>query len=154
MLDVSYFGCKKKEYSSVVWRSLLDKSHFCVRLGRGTEFKLLRVKCKVSGRWWFGVLCRLLVLIDYVFWSLEASHQFTRKFKNTMFPSAVQLYGEADFNFQLDLAPALTAISAKSSLHNNEITVNVRSLEGRLIREKALKWQQLQVFQMEAERLK
>ncbi len=48
----------------------------------------------------------------------------TRKFqKHFMLPSADNLYGDADFIFQQDLAPAHTAKGAKSWFNDHGVTV-------------------------------
>ncbi len=61
-------------------------------------------------QWWFGLPCHLLVLVHCVFWSPQSTQPSTRKFlEHFMLPSADKLYGDADFIFQQDLAPAHTA---------------------------------------------
>ncbi len=59
--------------------------------------------------WWFGVQCHLLVLVHCVFF--ENQHHCTRCvyreiLEHFMLPSADQLFKDADFIFQQDLAPA------------------------------------------------
>ncbi len=55
-------------------------------------------------QWWFGLPCHLLVLVHCVFWS-------------------PQLYGEADFIFQQDLAPAHADKGTKSWFNDHGVTV-------------------------------
>ncbi len=55
--------------------------------------------------WWFGVQCHLLVLVHCVFWkptSLQPVYQ--EMLEHFMLPSADQLFKDADFIFQQDLA--------------------------------------------------
>ncbi len=69
--------------------------------------------------WWFGVQCHLLVLVHCVFWKPTSLHPFTNKFlEHFMLPSADQLFKDAYFIFQQDLAPAHTAKSTKSWLND------------------------------------
>ncbi len=74
--------------------------------------------------WWFGLPCHLLVLVHCVFWSPQSTQPSTRKFYSTsMLPSADKLYGDADFIFQQDLAPAHTAKGTKSWFNDYGVTV-------------------------------
>ncbi len=68
-------------------------------------------------QWWFGLPCHLLVLVHCVFWSPQSTQPSTRKF------SADKLYGDADFIFQQDLAPAHTAKGTKSWFNDHGVTV-------------------------------
>ncbi len=65
------------------------------------------------------VQCHLLVLVHCVFWKPTSLHTFTNKFEHFMLSSADQLFKDADFIFQLDLAPAHTAKSTKSWLNDH-----------------------------------
>ncbi len=74
--------------------------------------------------WWFGVQCYLLVLVHCVFWKPTSLHPFTKKFlEHFMLPSGDQLFKDADFIFQQDLAPAHTAKSTKSWLNDHGVGV-------------------------------
>ncbi len=77
--------------------------------------------------WWFGVQCYLLVLVHCVLWKPMSLHSFTKKFWSTscahVLPSADQIFKDADFIFQQDLAPAHTAISTKSWLNDHGVGV-------------------------------
>ncbi len=73
--------------------------------------------------WWFGMQCHLLVLVHCVFWKPTSLHSFTKKFEHFMLPSADQLFKDADFIFQQDLAPAHTAKSTKSWLNDHGVGV-------------------------------
>ncbi len=62
--------------------------------------------------WWFGVQCHLLVLVHCVFWKPTSLHPFTKTFWSTSWLLLTdQLFKDADFIFQQDLAPAHTAKS-------------------------------------------
>ncbi len=75
-------------------------------------------------QWWFGLPCHLLVLVHCVFWSPQSTQPTTRKFlEHFMLPSADKLYGDADFIFQQDLAPAHTAKVTKSWFNDHGVTV-------------------------------
>ncbi len=65
---------------------------------------------------WFGVQCHLLVLVHCVFWKPTSLHPF-------MLSSADQLFKDADFIFQQDLAPAHTTKSTKSWLNDHGVGV-------------------------------
>ncbi len=73
--------------------------------------------------WWFGLPCHLLVLVHCVFWSPVNASIYQEILENFMFPSAGKLYGDADFNFQQDLAPAHTAKGTKSWFNDHGVTV-------------------------------
>ncbi len=65
--------------------------------------------------WWFGVQCHLPVLVHCFF--------FFKPMEHFMLPSADQLFKDADFIFQQDLAPAHTAKSTKSWLNDHGVGV-------------------------------
>ncbi len=60
-------------------------------------------------QWWFGLPCHLLVLVHCVFWSPVNTAVYQEILEHFILPSADKLYGDADFIFQQDLAPAHTA---------------------------------------------
>ncbi len=68
-------------------------------------------------QWWSGVPCHLLVLVHCVFWS----HQ--EILEHFMLPSTDKLYGDADFIFQQNLAPAHTARGTKSWFNGHGVGV-------------------------------
>ncbi len=75
-------------------------------------------------QWWFGLPCHLLVLVHCVFWSPQLTQPSTRKYlEHFMLPSANKLYGDADFIFQQDLAPAHTAKGTKSWFNDHGVTL-------------------------------
>ncbi len=75
-------------------------------------------------QWWFGLPCHLLVLVHCVFWSPQSTQPSTRNFlEHFMLPSADKFYGDADFIFQQDLAPAHTAKGTKSWFNDHGVTV-------------------------------
>ncbi len=74
--------------------------------------------------WWFGVQCHLLVLVHCVFWKPKFfAPVYQDILENFMLPSADQLFKDADFIFQQDLAPAHTAKSTKSWLNDHGVGV-------------------------------
>ncbi len=72
--------------------------------------------------WWFGVQCHRLVLVHCVFWKLT-SPVYQEILEHFMLPSADQLFKDADFIFQQDLAPVHTAKSTKSWLNVHGVGV-------------------------------
>ncbi len=73
--------------------------------------------------WWFGLPCYLLVLVHCVFWSPQSTVIYQEILEHFMLPSADKLYGDADFIFQQDLAPAHTAKGTKNWFNNHDVTV-------------------------------
>ncbi len=74
--------------------------------------------------WWFGVQCHLLVLVHCVFLKTNVTASVYQDIlEHFMLPSADQLFKDADFIFQLDLAPAHTVKSTKSWLNNHGVGV-------------------------------
>ncbi len=62
--------------------------------------------------WWFGVQCHLLVLVHCVFFKSNVTALVYQEIlEHFMLPSSDQLFKDADFIFQQDLAPAHTANS-------------------------------------------
>ncbi len=74
-------------------------------------------------QWWFGLPCHLLVLVLCVFWSPVNAAIYQEILEHFMLPSADKLYGDADFIFQQDLAPAHTAKGTKSWFNDHGVTV-------------------------------
>ncbi len=74
--------------------------------------------------WWFGVQCHLLVLVHCVFLKTNATAPVYQEIlEQFMLPSADQLFKDADFIFQQDLAPAHTAKNTKSWLNDHGVGV-------------------------------
>ncbi len=74
--------------------------------------------------WWFGVQCHLLVLVNCVFWKPKFfAPVYQEILEHFMLPSADQLFKDADFIFQQDLAPAHTAKSTKRWLNDHGVGV-------------------------------
>ncbi len=74
--------------------------------------------------WWFGVQCHLLVLVQCVFLKTNVTALIYQEIlEHFMLPSADQLFKDADFIFQQDLAPAHTAKSTKSWLNDHGVGV-------------------------------
>ncbi len=91
---------------------------------RGTESMLLEVQCEVSTvvMIWaamssagVGPLCFLKSTVNAAIYQEILEH--------FMLPSADKLYGDADFIFQQDLAPAHTAKGTKSWFNDHGVTV-------------------------------
>ncbi len=74
-------------------------------------------------QWWFVLPCHLLVLVHCVFWSPVNASIYQEILEHFMLPSADQLFKDADFIFQQDLAPAHTAKSTKSWLNDHGVGV-------------------------------
>ncbi len=74
--------------------------------------------------WWFGVQCHLLVLVHCFFFKTNVTAPVYQEIlEHFMLPSADQLFKDADFIFQQDLAPDLTAKSTKSWLNDHGVGV-------------------------------
>ncbi len=73
-------------------------------------------------QWWFGLPCHLLLLVHCVFQS-QRSYLLGHFRAHFMLRSADKLYGDADFIFQQDLAPAHTAKGTKSWFNDHDVTV-------------------------------
>ncbi len=79
--------------------------------------------------WWFGVQCHLLVLVSLdkrhcVFWKPNVTAPLYQEIlEHFVLSSADQLFKDADFIFQQDLAPAHTAKSTKSWLNDHGVGV-------------------------------
>ncbi len=74
--------------------------------------------------WWFGVQCHLLVLVHCVLLKTKVTAPVYQEIlEHLMFPSADQLFKDADFIFKQDLAPDHTAKSTKSWLNEHGVGV-------------------------------
>ncbi len=74
--------------------------------------------------WWFGVQSNLLVLVHCVFLKTNVTAPVNQEMlEHFVLPSADQLFKDADYIFQQDLAPAHTAKSTKSWLNDHGVGV-------------------------------
>ncbi len=101
------------------WKS---RSQSLEEEGRGTESMLLEVQCEVS-----TVSDDLGCHVICWCWSTVFSEVNTAIYQEIlvhfMLPSADKLYGDADFIFQQDLAPAHTTKGTKSWFNDHGVTV-------------------------------
>ncbi len=74
-------------------------------------------------QWWFGLPCHLLVLVLCFLKSTVNAVIYQEILEHFMLSSADKLYGDADFIFQQDLAPAHTAKGTKSWFNDHGVTV-------------------------------
>ncbi len=76
-------------------------------------------------QWWFGLPCHLLLLVHCVFClqSTVNAAIYQDILEHFMLPSADKLYGDADFIFLQDFAPAHTAKGTKSWFNDHGVTV-------------------------------
>ncbi len=128
--EASYLGCGEKEISGPK-SSFQMKVNFAFHLEtrsqsleeewRGTESMLLEVQCEVStvsddlGCHGVGPLCFLKSTVNAAIYQEILEH--------FMLPSADQLFKDADFIFQQDLAPAHTAKGTKTWFNDHGVTV-------------------------------
>ncbi len=102
--------------------NLETKSQSLEEEWRGTESMLLEVQCEVS-----TVSDDLGCHVICWCWSTVFSEVHSQRShlpgKHFMLPSADKLYGDADFIFQQDLAPAHTAKGTKSWFNDHGVTV-------------------------------
>ncbi len=123
---------KRTQWSKALFS---DESKFCISFGNKVPESGGRVERHIihvawssvwsfHSQWWFGLPCHLLVLVHCVFWSPQSTQPSTRTFlERFMLPSADKLYGDADFIFQQDLAPAHTTKGTKSWFNDHGVTV-------------------------------
>ncbi len=91
---------------------------------RGTDSMLLEVQCEVStvsDDLGCHVICWCWSTVFYEVHSQRSIYQ--EILEHFMLPSADKLYGDADFIFQQDLAPAHTAKGTKSWFDDHGVTV-------------------------------
>ncbi len=124
---------EKKNWTVAQWSKVLfsDESKFCISFGnQGPGGRLEKLIAQVAWHpvlsfhslWRFVVQCHLLVLVHCVFRKVTAPiYQYI--LEHFMLPSADQLFKDADFIFQQDLAPAHTAKSTKSWLNDHGVGV-------------------------------
>ncbi len=115
--EASYLGCGEKELSG-------PKSSFQMKVGEAQNPCCLKssVKFPQSVMIWaamssagVGPLCFLKSTVNAAIYQEILEH--------FMLPSADKLYGDADFIFQQDLAPAHTAKGTKSWFNDHGVTV-------------------------------
>ncbi len=133
----SYLGCGEKELTVAQWSNVLfsDESQFCISFGNqgprvwrksGEAQNPCCLKSSVkfpqSVMIWaamssagVGPLCFLKSTVNAAIYQEILEH--------FMLPSADKLYGDADFIFQQDLAPAHTAKGTKSWFNDHGVTV-------------------------------
>ncbi len=140
--EASYLGCGEKNWTVAQWSKVLfsDESKFCISFGdqgprvwrksgeaqipcclSGSSM-LHSVKFPQSVMIWaamssagVGPLCFLKSTVNAAIYQEILEH--------FMLPSADKLYGDADFIFQQDLAPAHTAKGTKSWFNDHGVTV-------------------------------
>ncbi len=118
------------------WSKVLfsDESKFCISFGNkvpesGRREERHRIQVAWSpvwsfhSQWWFGLPCHLLVLVHCFLKSTVNAAIYQEILEHFMLPSADKLYGDADFIFQQDLAPAHTAKGTKSWFNDHGVTV-------------------------------
>ncbi len=135
--EASYLGCGEKELTVAQWSKVLfsDESKFCISFGNqgprvwrksGEAQNPCCLKSSVkfpqSVMIWaamssagVGPLCFLKSTVNAAIYREILEH--------IMLPSADKLYGDADFIFQQDLAPAHTAKGTKSWLNDHGVGV-------------------------------
>ncbi len=117
----------------MVQSPLSDESKFCISFGNqgprvwrksGTESMFLEVQCEVStvsDELGCHVICWCWSTVFS--WSPQSTQPYQEMLERFMLPSADKLYGEADFIFQQDVAPAHTAKGTKSWFNDHGVTV-------------------------------
>ncbi len=130
-------GLREEELDCCPWSKVLflDESKFCISFGnqgprvwrKGGEAhspSCLKSTVKFPQSVMIGVECHLLVLVHCVFLKTNVTAPvYQEMLEHFMLPSADQLFKDADFIFQQDLAPAHTAKSTKSWLNDHGVTV-------------------------------
>ncbi len=130
------WAVEKKNWTVAQWSKVLfsDESKFCISFGNkvpesGGRVERHRIHVAWSpvwsfhSQWWFGLPCHLLVLVHCFLKSTVNAAIYQEILEHFMLPSADKLYGDADFIFQQDLAPAHTAKGTKSWFNNHGVTV-------------------------------
>ncbi len=121
---------EKKNWTVAQWSKVLFSDYYISfgnqgprvwrKGGEAHSTSCLKSSVKFPQSVMIWVQCHLLVLVRCVFWKPTSLHPFTKKcFEHFMLPSADQLFKDADFLFQQDLAPAHTANSTKSWLNDH-----------------------------------
>ncbi len=118
----------KKDWTAAEWSKVMfsDESKFAFPLeirvpesgGREERHRIHVAWGPVwsfHSQWWFGVPCHLLVSVHCFLRSKVNTAVYQEVLEHFMLPAADQLYGDADFIFQQDLAPAHSFIKAIST---------------------------------------
>ncbi len=134
--EASYLGCAEKNWTVAQWSKVLfsDESKFCISFGNQGPRVWRKsgeapnpcclkssVKFPQSVMIWANVICWC--------WSTVFSEVHSQRshlpgiLEHFMLPSADKLYGDADFIFQQDMAPAHTAKGTKSWFNDHGVTV-------------------------------
>ncbi len=128
---------EKKNWTVAQWSKVLfsDESKFCISFGKqGPRFwrksgeahspSCLKCSVKFPQSVMIWVKCHLQVLVHCVFLKTNVTAPVYQEIlKHFMLPSADQLFKDADFIFQQDLAPAHTAKSTNSWLNDHGVSV-------------------------------
>ncbi len=126
---------KKKNWTVAQWSKVLfsDESKFCISFGnqgprvwrKGEEAHSPScLKSSVKFPIWDDLGCNVICWCwSIVFENQRHCTRLPRHFEHFMLPSADQLFKDADFIFQQDLAPAHTAKSTKSWLNDHGVGV-------------------------------
>ncbi len=128
---------EKKNWTVAQWSNVLfsDESKLCISFGnqgprvwrKGGEAhspSCMKSSVKFPQSVMIGVQCHLLVLVHCVFLKTNVTAPVYQEIlEHFMLPSADKLFGDADFIFQQDLAPAHTAKSTKSWLNDHGVGV-------------------------------
>ncbi len=128
---------EKKNWTVAQWSKVLfsDESKFRISFGnqgprvwrKGGEAhspSCLKSSVKFPQSVMIWVQCHLLVLVHCVFLKTNFTASVYQEIvEHFMLPSADQLFKDADFIFQQDLAPAHTAKSTKSWLNDHGVVV-------------------------------
>ncbi len=131
------WAVEKKNWTVAQWSKVLfsDESKFCISFGNkvpesGGRVERHRIHVAWSpvwsfhSQWWFGLPCHLLVWSPLCFLKSTVNAAIYQEIlEHFMLPSADKLYGDADFIFQQDLAPAHTAKGTKSWFNDHGVTV-------------------------------
>ncbi len=120
---------EKKNWTVAQWSKVLfsNESKFCISFGKqGPRVWRKGGKGPVlsfHSLWLFGVQCHLLLSVLLCFLKTNVTAPVLEILEHFMLPSADQLFKDADFIFQQDLAPAHTAKSTKSWLNDHGVGV-------------------------------
>ncbi len=128
---------KEKNWTVAQWSKVLssDESKFCISFGnqgprvwrKGGEAhstSCLKSSVKFPQSVMIWVQCHLLVFVHCFFLKTNVTAPVYQEIlEHFMLPSADQLFKDADFIFQQDLAPAHTAKSTKSWLNDHGVVV-------------------------------
>ncbi|KAL0150793.1 hypothetical protein M9458_053911, partial [Cirrhinus mrigala] len=115
----------KKDWTAAEWSKVMfsdERSQSLEEEGRGTESTLLEVQCKVSTVS-DGLGCHVICWCWSTVFSEVNAAVYQDVLEHFMLPAADQLYGDADFIFQQDLAPAHSAKATSTWFKDHGIPV-------------------------------